>query len=29
MHKADEKQGSLISEAGQRNKKLQVLYFAI
>lgn len=24
MHKADEKQGSLISEAGQRNKKLQV-----
>lgn len=26
MHKADEKQGSLISEAGQRNKKLQVLH---
>ena len=24
MHKADEKQGSMISEAGQRNKQLQV-----
>jgi hypothetical protein len=32
MHKADEKQGSMISEAGQRNKQLQVfsnLYFFV